>query len=159
MKTYRKGVFFVVYKKEKGKLLYLMLHRKKHWKGWEFPKAGLKKWEKSKANEEKGVRRELKEEAGGCKLIRLIRFNIRGKYKYNKQIPERKDWLGQTYSLYAAEVGCKKVKIDKEEHDNYKWLRFKEALKILTWPNQKKCLRVVNKKINASKNLAVYFGL
>jgi len=46
--TYRKAVFVVVYRETKtGKdRKYLILKRKLHWKGWEFPKGGLEKGEK-----------------------------------------------------------------------------------------------------------------
>ena len=142
---YRKGIFFVVYRKNKGKIEYLILNRKKHWKGWEFPKAGIKTWERAK--KKAAVLRELKEEAGGCKAMKIIDMKSRGKYKYDHKMADR-PWIGQTYALFAVETRCAgKVRIDKHEHSNYKWLEFNKAIKILTWPNQRKCLRLVNKKI------------
>jgi len=46
--------------------------------------------------------------------------------------------------LYSAEVKKGKVKFDKIEHSGYKWMKFKDAVRKLTWKNQKKCLKVVN---------------
>ena len=37
-RKYRKGIFFVVYAKTKKGIKYLVLKRKLHWSGWEFPK-------------------------------------------------------------------------------------------------------------------------
>lgn len=141
---YREGIFIVVYRKINSKIEYLVLKRKLHWKGWEFPKGGLKTWEKN--NKEKAVLRELREEAGNCKIVNIKRFNVSGKYDYGKKMHER-PWIGQTYKLFAVEVKCNKVQIDRKEHSGHKWLVFKQANKILTWPNQKKCLKIVNKRL------------
>ena len=41
---YRKSVFGVAYCKDNdGKIEYIILKRKKHWKGWEFPKGKIEK--------------------------------------------------------------------------------------------------------------------
>ena len=135
---YRKGVFIVLYSKNK----YLILKRKLHWKGWEFPKGGIEKGEKIKET----LLREVKEETG-LKPINIKKFNISGEYKYKKELPDRDSFIGQTYSLYSAEIKKTKIKIDKKEHSAYKWAKYDEALKKLTWPNQRKCLRVVNSSI------------
>ena len=42
---YRKGFFIVTYSRTKEGIKYLILKRKLHWKGWEFPKGGLEKGE------------------------------------------------------------------------------------------------------------------
>jgi len=139
---YRRGIFFVVYRKEKKKIRYLVLKRKLHWIGWEFPKAGVE----SKESDAKAIKRELKEEAG-CKVKEILKFNKRGRFRYKKDIPERKQFVGQSWKLFAVEVDCKKIKVDKKEHSGYKWLSYSEAKKILTWPNQKKCLEMVNQKL------------
>jgi len=142
---YRKGVFIVIYKKVNGRSEYLVLERKLHWKGWEFPKGGLKIWERGK--EERAVLREVKEEAGGCRIVGIKRFDVSGKYKYSKKMSER-PWTGQTYRLFAVEVKCGRLRIDRKEHSSYKWLGFEKAYRMLTWPNQKKCLKIVNKSMS-----------
>jgi 8-oxo-dGTP pyrophosphatase MutT (NUDIX family) len=136
---YRKGVFIVVYRTARRKRLYLVLHRKLHWIGWEFPKGGMK--HESILH---GVKRELKEETG-CSALRIIRYSGHGKYKYDKKLADRRNLLGQTYDLFSAEIDCRKIRLDKKEHSGYRWLKFKQALKILTWPNQKKCLKIVER--------------
>jgi len=124
----------------KDKIYYLILKRKLHWTGWEFPKGAIEKKEYLVDT----VIRELKEETG-LKPIFIKNFEISGKYNYEKELPDRKGFKGQTYSLFSVETKKKRVKIDKREHSDYKWLNFKEAQKKLKWPNQKECLRVFNK--------------
>lgn len=139
---YRKAVFMVVYKNPKD-LKYLILKRKLHWKGWEFPKGGIG----PKEIVRKTILRELREEEGGLKAKKIKNHRVSGKYKYGKKIPEREEYIGQTYSLYSIEVGKGRVKIDRKEHTEYKWVDFKAALRMLKWPNQRRCLSVVNKSL------------
>src|SRR3989344_4265100 len=138
---YRKAVFVVIYKKQDNKIKYLILKRKLHWKGWEFTKGGV---EKNEA-EMLAVIREVKEESG-LNAVKIINHRKKGRYNYKKIIPAR-PYLGQAYSLYSAQVSNKnkKIKIDKGEHEMYKWADFHEAIKILSWKYQKQCLGIVNK--------------
>jgi len=134
---FRRSVFLVVRNNNK----YLLLKRKLHWKGWEFPKGGVEKGE----NLIQAVRRELKEETG-LKIKKIVKFNLSGKYKYNKKYEDRQGLSGQTWRLFLVEVYPGKIKIDKREHSGFKWLDFKQAEKKLSWDNQKRCLRIVNSK-------------
>lgn len=136
---YRRAVFIVTYAIIKDKPQYLLLKRKLHWIGWEFPKGGIEK----KENLNESVKRELKEETG-LTPIKIKSFKEKGKFNYVKEYSDRKCLKGQTYKLYAVEVKKKKVKIDKHEHSNFQWLSFKDAYKKLTWPNQRRCLRIVD---------------
>lgn len=137
--TLRNSVFVVVYAKQKNEIEYLVLKRKLHWKGWEFPKGGIDFGE----TKIEAVKREIKEETG-LKILKIKKFNVRGKFKYNKKFSDRPGLIGQKYSLYSALVKKKKIKLDKREHSTYKWLKFSDAVKKLTWQNQKKCLKIVN---------------
>jgi len=137
---YRKAVFAVVYAKEGNEFQYLLLERKLHWHGWEFPKGGIDAGE----GEEQAVRREVREETGLNIKGKPAKFEIYGKYKYPKILKDRPGIVGQTYSLYAVEVVRGKVKLDSLEHSSYEWMNFKDAFKKLTWKNQKKCLQIVN---------------
>jgi len=143
---YRKAVFILVFSRTKKGIEYLLLKRKLHWKGWEFPKGGINNNE----NIWKAIKRELKEETGKSP-IKIKKFNIKGKYNYDKIYMDRFGFKGQTYSLYAAEIKFGKIKLDRIEHSGYKWLEFRDAVKKLTWPNQKKCLRIVNEWLSKIK--------
>jgi 8-oxo-dGTP pyrophosphatase MutT (NUDIX family) len=140
---YRKGIFIVVYAIEKEKPAYLILKRKLHWKGWEFPKGGKRFFE----TEKRAVKRELKEETG-LEILKIKKFDEKGKYDYPEVYKDRKEFKGQTYRLYAVQVKKEKVKIDKNEHLSYEWINFTNSIKKLTWKNQKKCLKIVDDWLN-----------
>ncbi len=150
MGKYRNSVFIVVYfenkeakknKNEIGEIEYLLLKRELHWKGWEFPKGGIENNESIK----KAVERELKEETGIETKNKIKSFNVKGEYDYDKEYPDREGIIGQKFSLYAIDAGKKKsISLDKREHSDYQWLPFEQAIKKLTWPNQKECLKIVN---------------
>jgi 8-oxo-dGTP pyrophosphatase MutT (NUDIX family) len=141
---YRPAIFVIVYKIDNysNKPLYLLLKRKKHWKGWEFTKGGIEKGE----TEKQTLLREVKEECG-LKILKIRKYEEKGKYKYPTNFKERPGFIGQTYSLYSVQVGGGEVKIDKREHSDFKWLDFARARKIITYNNQKKCLKIVNKSL------------
>ncbi|MBI2629562.1 NUDIX domain-containing protein [Candidatus Pacearchaeota archaeon] len=140
---YRKGVFIIVYRKEKDKIIYLLLKRRLHWKGWEFPKGGVE----DREGFIKAVKRELKEETG-LKIKNLRDMKIKGKFDYSKELEDRKGIKGMTWKLFLAEAGSGKVKIDRKEHSDYSWEEFSIAGKMLKWANQKKCLSIMNKFLN-----------
>ena len=143
---FRKAVFIVTYKKEKNKIFYLLLKRKLHWTGFEFPKGGIEKYEHMLRT----VNRELYEETGqNSKNIKP--YPVSGKYKYHKFLRDRPGFLGQSYKLFSAEIKNKNIKLDKREHSAYKWLNYKQAMKTLNWQNQRKCLSIVN-NYRAKKN-------
>ena len=144
MKKFRKGVFIVTYTREKNKIYYLILKRKLHWKGWEFPKGGID----GKENLLTAIKRELKEETGHYPK-KIKKYSLKGRYFYRKNISDRPNIIGQTYSLYTAEITQRKISIDKKEHTTYRWAEYKKALQLLTNANQKKCLKIVNKELIA----------
>ncbi len=139
-RKYRKAVFIVAYARTKKGIEYLLLKRKLHWKGWEFPKGAINFLETKK----RAVKRELKEETG-LEPVKIKKFDYSGKYPYDKIYPDRPKIKGQTFILYSAEVKKTKVRIDKIEHSGCKWVGFGKALKMLRFKNQKKSLKIVNK--------------
>ena len=141
-KKYRKGVFVVLYSKDKDHIEYLLFKRHKHWKGWEFAKGGCE----AKETYRKCILREVREETG-LKAKKIEWYCKKGKYKWKKGLKDRPGFIGQTYILSSCEIPKKKIKIDKKEHSSYKWVDYKTALKMLTYPNQKACLRIVNSRL------------
>ncbi len=136
---YRKGIFAVIYSRSPKGIEYLLLKRKLHWRGWEFVKGKIERFETMKM----AAKREAKEETGQ-KILKIKKFNVHGSYRYKKILKDRPGKIGQTYSLFAIEVKRGKIKLDSKEHKGYKWVSFKDAIKHLKWPNQKKCLKRVN---------------
>lgn len=147
MGEYRKSVFVVVYARDGNKIEYLVLKRKLHWKGWEFPKEGTNEgelWGES-------VKRCVKEETGLNIIGEIKKFEVHGKYNYSKKLPDRPGFIGQTYTLYAVEVGKGKVKLDEHEHSASEWLGFKDAFNRITQQDQKKCLKIVNSSLETKE--------
>ena len=122
---------------------FLILKRKKEWTGWEFVKGKIERFETKKMT----VRREVREETG-LKILKIKKFPEKGFYKYNKKLKDRPGLIGQTYHLFAVNVRKGKISLDKKEHNGHKWVSFSEALKKLTWANQRKALKIVNKWLN-----------
>jgi 8-oxo-dGTP pyrophosphatase MutT (NUDIX family) len=142
-KKWRRGVFIVAYRKKqvasgRWQVKFLIQKRKLHWKGYEFPKGGIEKSE----GKIKTIKREILEETG-LPIIKLKNHHKRGRYFYSKELKDRPGVVGQTWSLYSAEVGDGKVRIDQKEHSGHEWLGYREARKRLTYENQKECLGIV----------------
>jgi 8-oxo-dGTP pyrophosphatase MutT (NUDIX family) len=136
---FRKGVFIVVYRLDRGVPKYLLLKRKLHWSGWEFPKGGVERFETKKS----AVRRELGEEVG-LDPVGIKHHKYSGKYLYPKLLKDRPGIKGQTFSLYSVEVGMGRVHIDKREEADSRWLNYKRALGMLAYGDQKESLKIVN---------------
>jgi 8-oxo-dGTP pyrophosphatase MutT (NUDIX family) len=139
---YREAVFVVTYARVGEDVEYLLLKRKLHWRGWEFPKGGREKGERLGET----VRRELREETG-LEPLEIKNLRAKGKYRYHKVLKDRPGYVGQTYTLFSARVKKGAVRFDKVEHAGYKWVGFEEAMKKLTWESQKKCLKIVDERL------------
>ena len=140
LSKFRKAVFILVYSLDSNKKIsYLLLKRKKHWIGWEFPKGKIERFESKR----KTAIRELQEETG-LNPIYLKKFNKEGKYLYPKELKDRPGIIGQTFHLFAAQTEKRKAKIDKKEHSGSKWVSYEEAIKLLTYENQKECLTIID---------------
>jgi len=98
-KEFRQAVFIVVYYLNQEKPEYLILKRKLHWKGFEFPKGGIEKNEKIF----QAVKRELKEETG-LTALKIKNHNFKGKYLYKKKFSDRTGLVGQTFLLFSGQV-------------------------------------------------------
>ena len=139
MNKFRKAVFVVVYSLEGKKPEYLLLKRKLHWKGWEFPKGKIERFELKR----KTARRETKEETG-LDILKLQKHPYKGRYLYPKSFKDRLNLVGQTFQLFSGKVKKGKISLDPKEHSGHKWCSYSEALKKLTHDEKKKSLKIVN---------------
>jgi 8-oxo-dGTP pyrophosphatase MutT (NUDIX family) len=138
MKKFRKGIFAVVFIKNK-KPKFLIFHRIKNWRGWEFLKGGLKEGE----TEQGLLKREIAEETG-AKRYRILKTKYRIKYKWSRNyIKDKHKFRGAEGRLYIVQLFNKRIKIDRKEHDKFKWVDAKEAFKYLTYLNLRNALKYV----------------
>ena len=122
----------IVFRKIRGKYEYLLLKRIESRGGfWQPVTGGLEKGEKVA----EAVLREVKEETGITRIQKVIE-NV-----YEFILEESPD---VTEFVFGLEVGPdEEIRLDKniyEEHEDYKWCSYSEAMKLLKWPGNKKGL-------------------
>ena len=129
---------------------YLILKRKLHWKGWEFPKGGIEGGESAL----KTIKREIKEETGQVPYY-IKKYNKMGKFEHKDLESLKLGFAGSKYRLYSAKIKEGKVKVDPREHEDYKWVDFRGGIRHLEWENQREALRVVKDKLEEIYHLKV----
>ena len=132
----RKGIAAIIFRKEKGKTKFLLLKRKQNWKGWEFIKGGSQKKETTLQT----LMREIEEETGIYELYKIIKTPYSHSFKYQKPfVKDKIRYYGAKNKIFLINFRFDKIIwIDRKEHSGYGWFSKKEALKRITWPDQKK---------------------
>jgi 8-oxo-dGTP pyrophosphatase MutT (NUDIX family) len=123
----------VMFRKENGKIYYLLLHYEAG--HWGFPKGHIEKGETI----EETARREIEEETGIREINFITGFREWIKYFYKS----KKGNVMKIVTYLLAETKQKEVKISWE-HIGFKWLKwlpYEEALKQLTFKNSKEILK------------------
>jgi 8-oxo-dGTP pyrophosphatase MutT (NUDIX family) len=139
----------VVFRNDNGQNIhkFLIFHRTKNWRGWEFLKGGLK----DKETEMQALKREIREETGAKKYKIIAKTRHTVKYRWLKQYAKDHHlYHGAKGRLYIVKLFNKKVKIDRKEHDKFTWADRKETLKLLTYINLKNALKYVLRNHNLS---------
>lgn len=130
-----KSVGGIIFRKEKGKTLYLLLLYKRMNDGmqtyWDFPKGHVEEGE----SEEATLRREVKEETSIDEIRIIGGFRETMKYFFRRG--------GKTVSkevvFYLCETEQKEAKIS-HEHEAIEWLEYSKAMEKLGFENAKKLL-------------------
>jgi len=129
----------VIFRKEKNKIFYLLLHYPSSSKApkeyWDLPKGHIEKGE----NEIETVKREVEEETG-LKDIELVE-GFKEWIKYFFKFREKN--ILKFVTFYLAETKTKDVKISFE-HLGYEWLPYEDALGKLTFKNAKDIIKKAN---------------
>jgi len=149
---FEKSVGAVVFRREKGKILYLILRHpdsaSRVGEYWNFPKGRMEKGEKW----EDTLRREIEEEVGIRSLKIFPNFYVWNQYFYRARGEEkekrRKSKTGinifKIVTYYLAETDTKEIKLSRE-HIDFKWLPYEKACEILTFKQTKKVLEKADK--------------
>jgi dATP pyrophosphohydrolase len=137
-KTKMKQIDSYIYRNTGNGPLYLMLKRSpgKYYEHlWQGVAGKIEKGETAVQT----VVRELKEETGKEPFIIFVADHIASFYnaKYNQifMVP-----------IFGIEVEGSEVQLS-EEHSEYKWVPFDEAVNLLTWKGQKEGLRTVHDEV------------
>ena len=132
-----KKILAFIYNKKKNKFLILKtgdsepeIHGDSHW----FTTTGSV--EENESNEE-AVKRELSEETG---LICEEVFDLNWGCIY--------EWLNQTHKeqYFLAFVDSEKIKLDKVEVIDFKWINLDEFINLIAWDDDKNLLKEVLEK-------------
>lgn len=116
----------ILFSEKDGSVEYLLLHYPAG--HWDFPKGNVEEGEKDLET----VRREVKEETS----IDRMKFvdGFRRKVEYNYKRGGR--LVHKEVVFYLARTDVKDVKLSYE-HKNYRWMKYEDALKRLTYRNSK----------------------
>jgi len=137
MPKIEKSTGAIIFRRENGKIFYLLLyypslsHRAEK-NFWDFPKGHIEKGE----NEIDTAKREIFEETGIKEIKFLDGFKEQIKYFFK--------WKGENIlkyvTFYLAETNQKEIKISPE-HLDWCWAEFETALTLLTHKNSKDILK------------------
>ena len=147
----KRGVATAPYRIKNGKREYVLLRRNKNWKGWEMPKGHLEE-----KDYDHTVQIELKEEAGIEKEEILEKEPLQEKEGSHKSI----SWTYQKNGeKIRSEFLAFKVRLSSDteldisdnphsEHTDARFVKYKEALELLTHEEQKEILKLTHRKKN-----------
>ncbi len=142
----------VLYKIEKDRINYLLLHKKKtpHFnESWDFPKGNVEE----KETEQDTARREIKEETGILDLSFMHSFRETLTFFYMRG-SERVFKIVNVFLCKANESGI----ILSKEHDSYKWCTYEEAINLASYKDSKEVLRKANNFIQRRPKIETFTG-
>jgi dATP pyrophosphohydrolase len=136
----------ILFKRTDGEIQYLLLKR--------IPRSG-EFWQPITGGLEEGetiveaLKREIREETGIEKIIWIIDdvhyFELRDLpfIEYLKKQGQTCEYLKEY--VFGVEVALNEVvNLDREEHSEYRWCDFEEALSLLKWKENKVALKKLN---------------
>ena len=132
----------VIFRVDGSDVVFLLLHY--GWDNWGFPKGNIESGE----NEKEAAIREVEEETGLSSIRFIDEFEKSIEYFYRK----RETTIQKEVSYFLAETEESDVRLSFE-HKGYKWLTFNEAIKQLTFDNDKKVLKAAKETIEKSMHI------
>jgi 8-oxo-dGTP pyrophosphatase MutT (NUDIX family) len=135
----RRGITAVIFRMKGQEPEFLILHRIKRWKGWEMLKGGKRGKEKPLET----LKREIMEETGAKKFKVIAKLPFVLSFKISKQHVREMGFTHVSFPAYLIEYSGPISLINNKsiEHSKYKWVKYKDALKLLTFDTSKKELK------------------
>lgn len=123
----------IIYDLKDGVPYFLILHRVLHWKGWEFLKETLEHGETQLQCLRRGIREET--QFSGYRIERRLNKRFTWRWRGEKVL------IAQAYLVRAPQGQKIDIQQDVMEHDAYRWVTKKQALRMLSHANQRRLLR------------------
>lgn len=123
----------VYYEKDEKKEFLLLHYSLGH---WGFPKGHVEKGE----TDEQALLREIKEETGLSKVKIIPGFKEKTGYFFT----QNRDLIHKQVIFFLVKSDSKKVVLS-DEHEDFLWLEYKDALNKLTFDNTKEILNKASK--------------
>jgi len=140
----------IVFRKNKNKYEYLLLKRIPEKGGfWQPPCGGMEDTDKTKLD---AAHREVFEETGISKgkILRVIEnvhyFVMSKHYLTNEPMEPVEEFVLGFEVKSDAEIDI--AKNNCAEHEEYRWVSFEEAIKLLKWENNKDAFRKLKKVLD-----------
>ena len=123
----------IIFRRNGNVVEYLLLKRLPERSGfWQPVTGGIEEGE----TREEALRREVFEETGVKSMVAVIK----GLYYFEFSDPDP-----HREYVYGVEVSpSEEIALDRNEHSEYKWCSFQEALRLLHWKENKEALRKLN---------------
>ena len=146
----RRGAVGIIFRADSGRSNYefLIMRRKFLWRGWEFPKGGIKNGLKKETDEE-AVLREIKEETNLDNVKIIHKLPEKMEYAHPKRF-KLVGLTGSSHTVFLVEYHGGDIKLSFE-HSGFRWLTYEEARKTLTYDTQKRILDAAHKYLISKK--------
>ena len=129
----------ITYKTDNDHIEYLLLH---YGAGhWDFPKGHIEVGE----TQQEAAHRELKEETG---LTAQLDDNFLESFSYMFRSGPHKELVQKTVYFFIGKANPGSVHLS-DEHTDYQWLEYKQAVEQLTYDNAKNLLKKAHKHLLA----------
>lgn len=129
---YERSAGAIIFHKKNKKIEYLILHYAINY--WGFPKGHVEKGESDRET----AKREIDEETGLKDLTFIPGFERKTHWSFKRG--SNSEVINKEAIFYLCQSKTKKVKLSFE-HNDYFWLPFEEAIKIVSFDNIKTILK------------------
>lgn len=130
--SYERSAGAIIFYQEEKKIEYLILRYTVNY--WGFPKGHVEKGESDRET----AKREIYEETGIKDLTFISGFGKKARWSFKRG--SHGEVINKEAIFYLGQSKTKKVKLSYE-HNDYLWMPFDEAIKIVSFDNMKTILK------------------